>query len=97
MRLDLVLMFSRQTTPSLPVSSPCFPPGLTKEKKPVTKSRLLFLVTARPRGWKWRLRSGSLQRLFCTFTWPMILGRTVLRRLPRRTLRRDESITVIVS
>jgi hypothetical protein len=44
------------------------------------------LVTARPRGWNRRLRSGLLQRLRCRFTFPI----TRLRRL-------FESITVIVS
>ena len=61
---------------------------MVNEKKLVTSRRLLFFVTARPRGWKWRVRSGSLQTLSFRFTWP------ITPRLRRGFV---PSITVIVS
>ena len=48
----------------------------------------MFFVTARPRGWKWRVRSGSLQTLNFRFTCP------ITPRLRRGLV---PSITVIVS
>src|SRR4051794_32776157 len=84
MSSDSVSMLNRHTTPWRPLSSPCLPPGRVKARKLVTYRRLLLRSTARPRGWKWRLRSGPAQRPRARSTLPTIRGRSA-------------SITVIVS
>ena len=72
--LALVLILIRQTIPWRPWSLTCLKPRRWNEKKLVTNSFLLFLVTARPRGWKWRfgLRLQALPRS----------GRLLLGHLP---------------
>ena len=85
MVVDVVSISNRQTSPCLPLSRPWRPPsGFVKERKRVTKSALLSALTARPRGWKCRWRSGSLQRLSRMSTLPI-------------SLRVTASMTVIVS
>ena len=55
---DFVLILMRQTIPCRPWSFTCWKPARWKEKKLVTSSFLLFLLTARPRGWKWEFAFG---------------------------------------
>src|SRR5436190_13505575 len=73
MLTEAVLMSSTVTNPALPKSSPCRPPARVNDRNRGTYSFVLSAVTASPRGWKCRERSGSFAALFRKSTWPTIV------------------------
>ena len=94
----VVSMLMRQTSPWRPRSLTCRKPGRWKEKKLVTKSFLLSLVTAIPRGWKWKARSG-LHALPRSERPPSTVGLTSFlpAPFPDFFVRRVASMTVMLS